>query len=66
MIEHERRLAELLPAAEIHLSGSTSLPGPDSDDADARRGTLGDKHHRLAWHLLVERPDLLERVVTLL
>jgi hypothetical protein len=24
-----------------------------------RPGTLGDKHHRLAWLLLADRPDLL-------
>jgi GrpB-like predicted nucleotidyltransferase (UPF0157 family) len=106
VIEHERRLRELLPTAEVLLSGSASLPGLDAGDLDlvvlvedvaaaaeilrsqypvlygedwredwaafrvpgppqvdivvTRAGTLGDKHHRLAWQLLAERPDLLE------
>jgi GrpB-like predicted nucleotidyltransferase (UPF0157 family) len=106
VIEVERRIRELLPAAEVQLSGSASLPGLDPGDLDlvvlvedveaaaetlraeypvlyaeewrddwaafrvpgtpqvdvvvTRPGTLGDKHHRLAWHLLAERPDLLE------
>lgn len=106
MIEHERRVRELLPTAEVLLSGSASLPGLDADDLDlvvlvedvaaaaailrsrypvlygdewrddwaafrdpgppqvdivvTRRGTLGDKHHRLVWELLAQRPDLLE------
>ena len=106
MSEHESRLRDLLPEAEVHLSGSACLPGLDPDDLDlvalvedvpaaaeilaqvypalysdewrddwaafrdpgppradvviTRCGTLGDKHHRLAWCLLAERPDLLE------
>jgi hypothetical protein len=106
MIEQERRIRELLPSAEVRLSGSASLPGLDPDDLDlvvlvedvapaaeilrseypvlypdewrkdwaafrvpgqpqvdivvTRPGTLGDKHHRLAWQLLAERPDLVE------
>ena len=106
MTEHERRLRELLPAAEVVLSGSASVPDLDADDLDlvvlvddvpgaaeilrsqypalyaeewredwaafrvpgppqvdvvvTRPGTLGDKHHRLAWELLASRPDLLE------
>jgi hypothetical protein len=81
VIDVERRIRELLPAAEVQLSGSASLPGLDPGYADewredwtafrvpgtpqvdvvvTRPGTLGDKHHRLAWHLLAERPDLLE------
>jgi GrpB-like predicted nucleotidyltransferase (UPF0157 family) len=36
-------------------------PGPPQVDIVLTRpGTLGDKHHRLAWELLAERPDLLE------
>ena len=106
MTEQERRLRRLLPGAEIHLSGSSCLPGLDPDDLDlvvlaedvaaaaetlrshypplypeewredwaafrspgsppvdivvTRPGTLGDKHHRLAWQLLARRPDLVE------
>jgi len=106
MIEHEQRIRELLPAAEVHLSGSACLPGLDPGDLDlvllvedvaaaaeilrseypvlypeewredwaafrvqghpqvdivvTRPGTLGDKHHRLVWQLLAERPDLLD------
>ena len=106
MNEHERRLRELLPGAEVHLCGSASVPGLDARDLDlvvlvedvptaaellvpelpplhvdqwrddwaafrdpgppqvdvvlTRRGSLGDKHHRLAWHLLAARPDLLD------
>jgi hypothetical protein len=105
VIEHQQRLRELLPGAEVHLSGSACVPGLDPDDLDlvvlvkdvagaaailrsrypvlypdewrddwaafrvpgspqvdivvTRPGTLGDKHHRLAWHLLADRPDLL-------
>ncbi|HEY4237770.1 MAG TPA: hypothetical protein VGM45_10615 [Gaiellaceae bacterium] len=104
MIDHERRLRELLPGAEVHLSGSACVPGLDPGDIDlvvlvddvagaavilrsrypvlypewrddwaafrvpgspqvdivvTRAGTLGDKHHRLAWHLLLDMPDLL-------
>lgn len=34
-------------------------PGPPQVDVVLTRpGTLGDKHHRLAWDLLVTRPDL--------
>jgi hypothetical protein len=104
--EHQRRLRELLPAAEVLLTGSSSLAGLEPADIDlvvlvedvaasaeilraeypvlypdewrddwaafrdpgppqvdvvlTRRGTLGDKHHRLAWELLAHRPDLLE------
>ena len=37
------------------------VPGsPQVDIVVTRPGTLGDKHHRLAWQLLAERPDLLE------
>jgi hypothetical protein len=106
VIEQERRLRELLPAARVHLSGSACLPGLEPDDLDlvllvddvaaaaeilraeypplypgewrddwaafrdpgppqvdivlTEPGTLGDKHHRLAWELLAGRPDLLE------
>jgi GrpB-like predicted nucleotidyltransferase (UPF0157 family) len=36
-------------------------PGPPQVDIVLTRpGTLGDKHHRLAWELLAGRPDLLE------
>jgi hypothetical protein len=36
-------------------------PGPPQVDIVLTRpGTLGDKHHRLAWELLADRPDLLE------
>jgi GrpB-like predicted nucleotidyltransferase (UPF0157 family) len=109
--EHERRLRELLPTAEVVLTGSASMPGLDADDLDlvvlvddvaaaaevlrsqypvlygqewredwaafrspgppqvdivvTRPGTLGDKHHRLAWKLLAARPDLLEEYRTL-
>ncbi|HZT94208.1 MAG TPA: hypothetical protein VE985_07020 [Gaiellaceae bacterium] len=105
MIEQERRLRELLPAAEVLLAGSSSLAGLEPRDIDlvvlvedvaasgeilraeypvlypdewredwaafrdpgppqvdvvvTRRGTLGDKHHRRAWELLAQRPDLL-------
>ena len=105
MTGHERRLRELLPAAQVRVSGSASLPGLGPDDLDlvalvddvtaaaeilrpeypelypgewrddwaafrdpgppqvdivlTRPGTLGDKHHRLAWELLATRPDLL-------
>lgn len=34
MKEHERRLRELLPRAEVHPSGSASLPGLDPSDLD--------------------------------
>jgi GrpB-like predicted nucleotidyltransferase (UPF0157 family) len=35
-------------------------PGPPQVDVVlTRRGTLGDRHHRLAWELLARRPDLL-------
>jgi GrpB-like predicted nucleotidyltransferase (UPF0157 family) len=106
MIEYERRLRELLPGGEVHLSGSARVPGLDPGDLDlivlvddvaaaadilraeypvlhaeewredwaafrvpgspqvdivvTRRGTVGDKHHRLAWDLLAGRPELLE------
>ncbi|HEX4325142.1 MAG TPA: GrpB family protein [Gaiellaceae bacterium] len=106
MIDQERRLRELLPGAEVHLSGSACLPGLDPEDLDlvvlvhdvaaaartlrseypvlygdewrddwaafrepgppqvdivvTRPGTLGDRHHRLAWQFLAARPDLLE------
>jgi hypothetical protein len=105
LTEHERRLCELLPDAEVRLSGSASLPGLEPADLDlvvlvgdvataaavlraeypalhpdqwrddwaafrdpgppqvdvvvTRRGTLGDKHHRLAWEVLAADPDLL-------
>jgi hypothetical protein len=37
------------------------LPGtPQVDIVVTRPGTIGDKHHRLAWHLLAVRPDLLK------
>ncbi len=36
-------------------------PGPPQVDVVVtREGTKGDAHHRLAWRLLAERPDLLE------
>jgi GrpB-like predicted nucleotidyltransferase (UPF0157 family) len=36
-------------------------PGPPQVDIVVTRpGTLGDRHHRLAWELLATRPDLLE------
>ena len=36
-------------------------PGPPQVDIVlTRAGTLGDKHHRLAWELLADRPALLE------
>jgi GrpB-like predicted nucleotidyltransferase (UPF0157 family) len=106
LIEYERRICELLPGAEVQLSGSACVPGLDPGDVDlvvlveevaaaaeilrphypalfreqwrddwaafrvpgspqvdivvTRPGSLGDKHHRLAWNLLAERPDLLE------
>jgi GrpB-like predicted nucleotidyltransferase (UPF0157 family) len=102
----EQRLRQLLPDAEVHLSGSASLPGLDPSDLDfvvlvenvgaaaeklrreypvlyveewrddwaafrdpgppqvdivvTRAGTPGDRHHRLAWHLLAWTPDLLK------
>ena len=105
MIELERRLRELLPTAEIRLSGSASVPGLEANDLDlvavvedvgtaaavlrgefnglhrdewrddwaafrvpgppqvdivvTRRGTLGEKHHLLAWQLLAADPNLL-------
>jgi len=105
LIEHERRVRELLNDAEVHLSGSASLSGLEPADLDlvvlvgdvaaaaailraelpvlhadqwredwaafrdpgppqvdvvvTRRGTLGDKHHRLAWEALAADPDLL-------
>ncbi len=105
MIDHQRQLRELLPRAEVQLSGSACVPGLDPDDLDlivlvedvagaavilrsrypvlypdewrddwaafrvpgspqvdivvTRPGTLGDRHHRLAWLLLADRPDLL-------
>jgi len=105
LIDHERRLRELLPDAEVHLSGSASLPGLEPADLDlvvlvadvaaaaeilraelpplyadqwrddwaafrdpgppqvdvvvTRRGTLGDKHHRLVWEVLAADADLL-------
>lgn len=31
---HSQRIAALIPAAEIHLSGSASLPGLDPEDVD--------------------------------
>jgi len=35
-------------------------PGPPQVDIVLTQpGTLGDKHHRLAWELIAERPDLL-------
>lgn len=35
-------------------------PGPPQVDIVLTKpGSLGDKHHRLAWELLAERPDLL-------
>jgi hypothetical protein len=37
------------------------VPGsPHVDIVVTRPGTLVGKHHRLAWQLLAERPDLLE------
>jgi hypothetical protein len=106
VIEQERRLRELLPEAQVHLSGSASVPGLEPGDLDlvalvddvagaaeilrpeypalyadewrddwaafrdpgppqvdivlTQPGTVGDKHHRLAWELLATRPDLLE------
>lgn len=106
MIQQERQLRALLPGAQVHLSGSASMPGLDPHDLDLvvlvedvtesaarlerqypplypddwrddwaafrdpgppqvdivliRAGSLGDKHHRLAWGLLATRPDLLE------
>lgn len=106
MSEHQRRLEELLPDAEVHPSGSACVPGLDPNDLDlvvlvddvagaalilcsqypvlysdewrddwaafrvpgspqvdivvTRPGTLGDKHHRLAWHLLADSPDLVK------
>jgi hypothetical protein len=106
VIDYERRICELLPGAEVHLSGSACVPGLDPGDLDlvvlvedvpasaeilrsqypvlfreewredwaafrvpgspqvdivvTRTGTVGDKHHRLAWRLLAERPDLLD------
>jgi GrpB-like predicted nucleotidyltransferase (UPF0157 family) len=105
VIEHERRICELLPGAEVHLSGSACVSGLDPDDLDlvvlvkdvraaaevlraeypalyadewrddwaafrdpgppqidvvvTRRGSVGDKHHRLAWWLLASDPGLL-------
>lgn len=105
MTGHRSRLSELLPEAEVHLSGSSCLPELDPGDVDlvalvedvpaaanvlaevypalypddwrddwaafrdpgppqvdvvvTRRGSLGDKHHRLAWLLLAGSPDLL-------
>ena len=36
-------------------------PGPPQVDIVLTRpGTLGDRHHRLAWQLLAMRPDLLQ------
>lgn len=103
MIEHERRLRELLPGAQVYLTGSASIPELDPTDIDlvvlvddvgvaaeilsadypvpypdrwredragfrdagppqvdivvTRAGSLGDKHHRLAW-------ERFERVVS--
>jgi len=38
------------------------VPGsPQVDIVVTRPGTLGDKHHRLAWQLLAESPDLLDQ-----
>jgi len=35
-------------------------PGPPQVDIVLTQpGTLGDKHHRLAWELITDRPDLL-------
>jgi hypothetical protein len=34
VIDHERRLRELLPGAEVHLSGSACMPGLDPGDID--------------------------------
>jgi hypothetical protein len=66
---------EVAPAAEILGSHYPALfreqwrddwaafrvPGsPQVDIVVTRPGSLGDKHHRLAWSLLAERPDLLE------
>ena len=34
MSEHERRIHELLPDVEVHLSGSASVPGLEPDDLD--------------------------------
>ena len=111
MIEHEQRLSDLLPGAEVHLSGSASLPGLEPADLDlvvlvddvaaaaetlrtaypvlyaeewrddwaafrdpgppqvdvvvTRRGTLGDKHHRLAWERLAADPELLAEYRTM-
>ena len=106
MNAEERRLRELLPDAEVQLSGSACVPDHDPGDLDfvvlvddvaaaaealrshypvlyreewrddwaafrvpgspqvdivvTRPGTMGEKHHRLAWQLLAGRPDLLE------
>jgi GrpB-like predicted nucleotidyltransferase (UPF0157 family) len=103
--EHVRRLRELLPGAEVVLTGSASVPGLSAVDLDLvvlvddvagaaqalraeypvlypeawRRdwaafrdpgppqvdvvvtspGSLGDKHHRLAWRRLASDPGLL-------
>ncbi len=111
MTAHERRLHELLPTAEVHLTGGACLPGLEPADldlvalvddvaaaADALRGeypalypeewredwaafrdpgppqvdivvtyagSLGDKHHRLAWRLIASRSDLLEEYCNL-
>jgi hypothetical protein len=36
-------------------------PGPPQVDIVLTQpGTLGDKHHRLAWELIATRPDLLD------
>lgn len=106
MIQQEERIRELLPGAEVQLTGSSSVSGLEPGDLDLvvlvedvaaaaeilrseypvlyreewredwaafrvpgppqvdivviRPGSLGDRHHRLAWRLLAERPDLLE------
>jgi GrpB-like predicted nucleotidyltransferase (UPF0157 family) len=103
---HKQQLRTLLPGAEVHLTGSASVPGLDPADVDlvllvddiaaaaerlrpvypalhpeewrddwaafrepgppqidivlTRRGTLGDKHHRLAWQRLASDSELLE------
>jgi hypothetical protein len=34
VIDHQQRLRELLPGAEVHLSGSACVPGLDPGDLD--------------------------------
>jgi GrpB-like predicted nucleotidyltransferase (UPF0157 family) len=111
LIDQGARIRELLPGAEVHLTGSACLPGLQPGDIDlvvlvedvpraadvlragypalhaddwredwaafrdpgppqvdvvvTRRGTPGDKHHRLAWQLLASDPGLLAEYRTL-